>query len=717
MANKNIQIQDVDGNNLYPVSLIKVTYAQLKSLRDKSNLMPGMQYRITDYQCTTTQEDTQSAGHQFDIIVTADSSSKLNEKARAVSHDGDTYFASCNLAAWELWYCLDNDTNRFAWADAANGKGVVYRMIDEWHNDCPYDFKNIQFKRYKITNANISDVVGTYLASSNYPSGINIIDNNDSKMFYTFSYLGEFPDGVKGYKGEVLEDASIIGNTLPGDGATYGVHNNTIAITYDDYNEYEEPAQSLNNIVFLTYITDFYYGCQDNSFSEGCHDYSFDNCCTNNSFGQQCISNVFMGDCEFNSFDHNCTNILFGGGCMYNSFGQQCVNITFYNYCTHNILEGNNYNIYLQNTDFYHIKQDISNYNTINAYKKTVNIKTDGTIIEYNEADLIPTVFLAFTSNTNTSVKVYFTKASYDAKKPDDTISLIAKEQKEKVYYRDSIYKFEFDNARTITYAEIKGTLLDCNSLFFNCAILNTLDLSKLDTSKVTNMQYMFRGCGNLYTLDLSHFDTSNVTNMDSMFGDCNHLNTLNLSNFNTSNVMNMNNMFFDCIGLTTLDVSNFNTSNVLYMQEIFGNCSDLTTLNLSNWDPSNVQNMGGMFYNCQKLITLDGISNWDTSSVIHMDRMFLGCSNLTTLNLNFITFRVTDMNSMFSGCSKLSTLDVSKLDTSKVTDMSYMFKNCSKLTTIGSVDTASGWQHKPDRYDHMFDSCPATPKPKWYTA
>lgn len=24
------------------------------------------------------------------------------------------------------------------------GRGVIYRMIDEWHNDCPYDFKNIQ---------------------------------------------------------------------------------------------------------------------------------------------------------------------------------------------------------------------------------------------------------------------------------------------------------------------------------------------------------------------------------------------------------------------------------------------------------------------------------------------------------------------------------------------------------------------------------------------
>ena len=25
------------------------------------------------------------------------------------------------------------------------GKGVIYRMIDEWNNDVPYDFKNIMY--------------------------------------------------------------------------------------------------------------------------------------------------------------------------------------------------------------------------------------------------------------------------------------------------------------------------------------------------------------------------------------------------------------------------------------------------------------------------------------------------------------------------------------------------------------------------------------------
>ena len=59
----------------------KIRYADLVELRDNAQLKPGAFYRITDYVCTTTQEDTSSAGHQFDIIVRADSEKTLNEKA------------------------------------------------------------------------------------------------------------------------------------------------------------------------------------------------------------------------------------------------------------------------------------------------------------------------------------------------------------------------------------------------------------------------------------------------------------------------------------------------------------------------------------------------------------------------------------------------------------------------------------------------------------
>lgn len=131
------------------VLMTPILYADLVALRDAGQLKAGMFYRITDYVTTTIQANTQSAGHAFDVIVMATDSQTLSEEARACLHEGDTYFteAGANLAAWKVWYCLDNDAERFAWADAENGKGVIYRLIDEWNNDCPYDFKNILFKK------------------------------------------------------------------------------------------------------------------------------------------------------------------------------------------------------------------------------------------------------------------------------------------------------------------------------------------------------------------------------------------------------------------------------------------------------------------------------------------------------------------------------------------------------------------------------------------
>ena len=357
--------------------ITSITWHELKQLRDGNNLLPGHQYRITDYQCTTTQEDTQSAGHQFDIIVTADSINKLNEKARAYLHDGDTYFENSNLAAWQLWYSLDNDTNRFAWADDSLGHGVIYRMIDEYNNDCPYDFKNIQFKRYKITKSKSSSLVGTYLAIIANPDMGLEIDSNDSKMFYTFSYLGEL-NTLTEYRGETLEDASIIGNTLQSDdGSPYGVYGNTIKYYFDSSIENSKPIQNLNYIVFLTYsIDDIYYGCYSNSFG---------NWCQGNSFGNGCQGNSFGNGCQGNSFGLYSSSIKLNAYYKYNTFDNGVSYVTFDN-------DGTESN-YIQN---YHIKQSMvfnrnSKY-TITAkpglnYELSVAKKSDGTVVEYNEAD------------------------------------------------------------------------------------------------------------------------------------------------------------------------------------------------------------------------------------------------------------------------------------------------------------------------------------------
>lgn len=97
--------------------VIRTIHSELKILRDCGELIPGMFYRITDYECTTAQEGTRAMNHRFDIIVQALSRDRLSEIAKADFNDEDSYFADngANLAAWEIKYCLDNDVTRFAW--------------------------------------------------------------------------------------------------------------------------------------------------------------------------------------------------------------------------------------------------------------------------------------------------------------------------------------------------------------------------------------------------------------------------------------------------------------------------------------------------------------------------------------------------------------------------------------------------------------------------
>ena len=468
-------------------TMVEITYDKLKSLRNNSKLVPGQQYRITDYITTTSQKYTYSAEHQFDIIVTALNENTLLEEAKAIQHEGDDYFANSNLSAWKIWYCLDNDTNRFSWAGKQrnevgyescnidtsrcvltipsndpeddgkrelknmvravgtivgdpttngwyetnkkeifshysyeednngimqltlhsrdvdgdldgdytiggfrspyhyngtieiegneysvwreyegggnyadnngasneaiylltdkitkgkikifdefideivyiNPKGVIYRMIDEWNNDCPYDFKNIMFNRIVTHNG--------CLATGSEFEGYNNV------FCYTFGF----------YDGDTYVDASVFGNTT---GDSEGVYNNIIktfnSLEYgenddsildsgsDDYISQQYIQQSLNNIVFMMNILNYeYYTCRNNIFGEGCHSNTFGNYCCDNTFGNYCCDNTFGDYCNSNTFGNYCRDNTFGKSCGSNIFGDYFHSNTFGDSCTSN---------------------------------------------------------------------------------------------------------------------------------------------------------------------------------------------------------------------------------------------------------------------------------------------------------------------------------------------------------------------------------------------
>ena len=253
--------------------------------------------------------------------------------------------------------------------------------------------------------------------------------------------------------------------------------------------------------------------------------------------------------------------------------------------------------------------------------------------------------------------------------------------------YLDTIGNW-FDNIRDIDLSNFDTSrVTDMHYMFWNMHSLTSLNLSNFDTSNVTNMSAMFYNM-NLTSLDLSNFDTSKVTDMNAMFLNMWSLTSLNISNFNTSKVTNMSSMFNNTASLTSLNLSSFDTSKVTNMRSMFSYMRNLTSLDLSNFDTSKVTNMNSMFYCMLSLTTLD-LSSFDTSKVTNMNSMFRSMSNLTTLNLsNFDTSKVTDMQGMFGDMLSLTSLDLSNFDTSKVTDMSSMFYLYNRDSSKDKLET-----------------------------
>lgn len=205
------------------------------------------------------------------------------------------------------------------------------------------------------------------------------------------------------------------------------------------------------------------------------------------------------------------------------------------------------------------------------------------------------------------------------------------------------------------------------------------LSMSTFTVSEgITNLSNLFQGLSYVETIDLTGLNTSNVTDMSYMFAnDPELVKIIGLEAFDTKNVTNMSNMFADYKSNT---VNNNEPKGFSY----FGK---LMTLDLSNWDTSKVTNMSFMFTGQQNLTQLKGLDKWDTSNVTNMSHMFDNLSSLPDselTNLNWDTSKVTDMSYMFSETQLQKDLSfVNKWNTSNVTDMSYMFFEDSQLTDL----------------------------------
>ena len=141
--------------------------------------------------------------------------------------------------------------------------------------------------------------------------------------------------------------------------------------------------------------------------------------------------------------------------------------------------------------------------------------------------------------------------------------------------------------------------------------------IDEFDTSKVTDMSYMFYESSN-FNKRLNGWNTTSVTNMSHMFYEAENFNQ-DLSDWDTSEVTDMSHMFSKAQTFNQ-DLSKWKTSKVTDMSQMFDDASSFNQ-DLSDWDTSKVTNMIRMFHSADRFKS--DLSRWEIGLVTSMSEMF----------------------------------------------------------------------------------------------
>ncbi len=296
------------------------------------------------------------------------------------------------------------------------------------------------------------------------------------------------------------------------------------------------------------------------------------------------------------------------------------------------------------------------------------------------------------------------------------------------------------DATRTISgLGNIDTSKVATMAAVFSLPELTALDVSSLDTSRVTDMSYMFAQAKKLREIDLSGMDTSRVRTMEGMFSGCSSLQSLDLTSFDTKNVTDMGGsfrmnydgydgafsvslralggMFAGCSSLSSIDVSTFDIGNVQDTRAMFAGCGALESLDLSSFNGTvltaggydyNASQYGmspylGMFSDCSSLVSLQvgGIRVVDKAAYLFRD-----CTRLAVIPTERIVIDgATDIEGIFRSCYALGQVDVSSWDVSRVKNFSNAFSYCR---TLESIDLSSWNMDSATTVESMFESCGA---------
>ena len=332
--------------------MVNVTYDELVALRDNSQLVPGQKYRMTDYETMTSTAGTQSAGHPFDLVLTAIGVNALDEKCSAIHSARDTegYFANSKLELWELRYCLDNDQARFSWA-AGSGRFLTVNLFDTYINFLYIGRTELYGTEYSEWSVNLEgEELLVYTISDNPSAGDEVLfDFGDGEMFSMGEAVGVSGSDVPG-KGVIYRLVDERGNDL-----SYDFKN--IMFTRKLTDGELDLENGVDSFVYTFHEVDDNGNFVDASiYDVAVHGNVIGAACplgynmlNDSVFFGACYGNVIAGDFTYNTCMYGFVSNRIEAGCEYNIFGKwfeyNIVGSMFYentigNYFSNNIVDG-----------------------------------------------------------------------------------------------------------------------------------------------------------------------------------------------------------------------------------------------------------------------------------------------------------------------------------------------------------------------------------------
>ena len=263
-------------------SQISITWQELKDLRDNSLLVPGMQYRITDYECRTATyrqgrytgyDITKPENHRFDIIVEAISNSVLSEDAHADYHYGpngelDGYFQKLSFNSdaidWQFAFRLTSNNSlsseAYNWTTIdmrTNDKGQLVPVLTiderpvqytEYYYEREYAFNDETYLLWRvIEDASLDDAIGVeeyytwddtngikYILTNKVDlTDLSAVDADTIQVYYAV-----YDDANEG--GRYVQDEIV--DTFVAGGYRENLNGDVVPVLWKtDLNEYTEP--------------------------------------------------------------------------------------------------------------------------------------------------------------------------------------------------------------------------------------------------------------------------------------------------------------------------------------------------------------------------------------------------------------------------------------------------------------------------------------------